>query len=286
MPRRTQAAKLLRRTNRRGQSLVEFALLLPVFLLLFAATLDLGRLYMAQISVTNAAREGAMQASRTPTAFVAGQPCPTASPESDIVMCRTLLEAKGSMVTVQPADVQLSCDPAGCTPGLGNTVTVSVTGHFQLLTPLMSAFFGGNQNVTFVSSSTAQVETLPTPTATSTPSPSPSPSPTATPTPTPSPSPTCTLPSAGFTVSGSTLNSQLKGQAPLAVTFTDTSTSPSACPISGWTWTFGDGQSATGQGPVNHTYQNSGTYQAYLTVTNAAGSATSAVQTITAQGNN
>ena len=279
MPRYQRRRARSHRTRSRGQSLVEFTLLLPVFLLLFAATLDLGRIYMAQISVTNAAREGAMQASRTPTAFVPDQPCPTSSPDSDLVMCRTLLEAEGSMVSVQPADVQLTCNPATCATGLGNTATVTVTGHFQLLTPLLSAFFGGNQNVTFMSSSTAQVETLPTPAATSTPTPTPTP----TPSPTPTPVPTCTLPSAGFTVSGPNLNKQLKGQAPLAVTFTDTSTSPAACPISGWAWTFGDGQSATGQGPVNHTYQLNGTYQAYLTVTNSAGSSTSAVQTITAQ---
>ncbi len=287
MDRHRHLPRLLRRPSprSRGQALVEFALLLPVFLLVFAGVLDAGRLYMAQISVTNAAREGAMQASRTPTSFIPGQPCPTDPTDTtDLVMCRTLLEAKGSAVDVQPADVQLSCNPSTCAPGLGDTATVTVTGHLQLLTPLMSAFFGGTQNVTFSSSATTQIETLPAPTATASPTPTPSPSPTPTPTPTPTPAPTCMLPSAGFTVTGSQLNSQLKGQAPLTVTFTDTSTSPSACPIQSWTWTFGDGYSTGGQGPVNHTYQVKGTYQAYLTVTNAAGSSTSAAQTITAQG--
>jgi hypothetical protein len=55
----------------RGQSIVEFANVLPVFLLLFATILDLGRI-RARISVTNAAR-GTFQAAN-PTSFKAGAP--------------------------------------------------------------------------------------------------------------------------------------------------------------------------------------------------------------------
>jgi Flp pilus assembly protein TadG len=43
----------------RGQSLVEFALVLPLFLLLFFAIVDMGRAVFVYNSVTNAAREGA-----------------------------------------------------------------------------------------------------------------------------------------------------------------------------------------------------------------------------------
>jgi hypothetical protein len=50
----------------RGQSLVEFALILPVFLMFFGAVLDLGRVAAAQITVTNVAREAAFQAAETP----------------------------------------------------------------------------------------------------------------------------------------------------------------------------------------------------------------------------
>lgn len=42
-----------------GQSLVEFALVLPLFLLLFFAIVDMGRAIFVYNSVTNAAREGA-----------------------------------------------------------------------------------------------------------------------------------------------------------------------------------------------------------------------------------
>jgi len=42
-----------------GQSLVEFALVLPVLLIVLLGVLDLGRLYFAYVTVTNASREGA-----------------------------------------------------------------------------------------------------------------------------------------------------------------------------------------------------------------------------------
>ena len=275
-PRRRARAR--RATPTRGQSLVEFALILPVFLLLFAATLDLGRLFLSQISLTNAAREGAMQASKTPTSFVSGAACDEAT---NRVICRTLLEAKGSTVTVQPADVQLTCDPVDCSKGLGHTATVTVTGHFQLLTPLLSAFFGGNPNLTFATTSTAQIETLPESSAAPASTPTPEPSPSASPTATPTPVPVCTLPSAGFTATPVT------GTSPLIVTFTDTSTSSPSCQITSWRWDFDDHTTYIGQAPPAHQFlsQNKnqpGVYQVSLTVANAAGSNTSAAQTITA----
>ena len=42
-----------------GQALVEFALLLPLFLMLLFGMIDFGRAYSASVTQTNAAREGA-----------------------------------------------------------------------------------------------------------------------------------------------------------------------------------------------------------------------------------
>jgi PKD repeat protein len=76
-------------------------------------------------------------------------------------------------------------------------------------------------------------------------------------------------PTASFTASPTS------GTAPLAVTFTDTSTgSPTS-----WSWDFGDGTTSTLQNP-QHTYGTPGTYTAKLTATNAAGSS-DATATIT-----
>jgi len=43
----------------RGQSLVEFALVLPLLLMLILGAIDFGRLFYTKIIITNAAREGA-----------------------------------------------------------------------------------------------------------------------------------------------------------------------------------------------------------------------------------
>jgi Flp pilus assembly protein TadG len=48
--------------KRRGQALVEFALVIPIFLLVLVAIFDLGRAVFAYNTLTNAAREGARMA--------------------------------------------------------------------------------------------------------------------------------------------------------------------------------------------------------------------------------
>ena len=54
------ALRLRRRRHRSaGQSLVEFALVLPIFILVLVALFDLGRAVFAYNTLTNAAREGA-----------------------------------------------------------------------------------------------------------------------------------------------------------------------------------------------------------------------------------
>jgi len=50
----------------RGQSLAEFALVLPFLLILVLAAIDYGRAYFDYVSVTNAARTGASYASAGP----------------------------------------------------------------------------------------------------------------------------------------------------------------------------------------------------------------------------
>ncbi|AKB58388.1 glutaminyl-peptide cyclotransferase [Methanosarcina barkeri] len=61
----------------------------------------------------------------------------------------------------------------------------------------------------------------------------------------------------------------LSGDAPLKVTFTETS---KGSPTS-WKWDFGDGKYSTEKSPT-HTYSAAGTYTVKLTATNAAGSST------------
>jgi PKD repeat protein len=131
----------------RGQSLVELALVLPILLLLVAGALDLGRVFFASVTITNAAREGAMQAAKTPA-------------DTAAIQTRAQFEAQNSGVTIAPTDITASCSLTGCPRQAGSTVTVDVTGTFSLITPLLAPLFGG-QSIPFSSSATAQVEYLP-----------------------------------------------------------------------------------------------------------------------------
>jgi Flp pilus assembly protein TadG len=59
------------RHSSRGQSLVEFALVVPVLLLLLMAILQIGLLLTTQVGLTNAAREAARNASSIPVSTTA-----------------------------------------------------------------------------------------------------------------------------------------------------------------------------------------------------------------------
>ena len=278
---RTVPSSRLRPGRRtRGQALVELAILLPVLLLLFLATLDLGRLFYSNITLYNAAREGAMEASVNPGSFVSGAPCDKAT---NRVMCRAVNEAKGSFVTVSTAGVSLSCSP-DCSPALGNTVTVRVEGTFGLITPLMGVFTGG-QNVLLAAEASAQIATAPvggiastpspspTPTPTPTPTPVPTPTPTgapgptSTPTPTPSPSPTpaCFAPTANFTVNPTSGSRRRNANFPgTTFVFTDTSTNMTAGCGTIWSWNFGDGSGSSSMQHPTYVYSSANTNPGFL----------------------
>ena len=57
------------RARQRGQSLTEFALLLPILLLLTVAALDFGRVYLGYINIQNMARIAANYAANNPLAW-------------------------------------------------------------------------------------------------------------------------------------------------------------------------------------------------------------------------
>jgi hypothetical protein len=252
-------------------------------LLLLLGAIDLGRVFFVKIAVANAAREGALMAAQEPASWSAGAACSS----SNKVMCAVQRESDGAGVTIAPADVALACS-GGCSNTYGNRVTVTVTGHFSLLTPIMSVFTGG-QNVTFSESAEADIiaypASLPFPTPAPTPTPTPSPTPTPTPaptgaptptpagptpspSPTPTPVPTCAPPTVGFTTSQQNKNKP--------VIFTSTSTPTTGlCAISYYRWEFGDGATSAGSLPsASHDYGRTGqglTFNVTLTVTTPGG---------------
>jgi hypothetical protein len=176
--------------------------------------------------------------------------------------------------------VVASCNPA-CSKDYGNEVTVTVTGHFTLLTPLIGAFTGG-QDITLASTAKADVIEVPVPigTPTPTPTPVPTPDPSATPTPTPAPSPTPSpTPACAPPYAAATWSVQNK-----RIDFTSMSTPTSGeCAIIHWRWAFGDTAISEGFLPtVSHQYPAKNTsYVVTLTVRIADGQTTTTVFTVT-----
>jgi hypothetical protein len=145
-----------RRERTRGQSLVEFALVLPIMLILLAAAIDLGRLFYAYVAVENAAKEGAFYGSRNPLCDDSGNPnC--ANPNNVVWHVQNEATNIGSQFSTN-----VSCwTPAGalvqpmndCLDGYTYRVTVSYP--FRLLTPILGSIV--NQNLNLASESQATV---------------------------------------------------------------------------------------------------------------------------------
>jgi Flp pilus assembly protein TadG len=105
----------------KGQSLVEFAIVLPFLLVILAGVLDVGRLYYVSVSISDAAAEGA--------AYAAINPDNTAE-----IVARAQAASTG-MVEVQEDMVMVDCPVIAS----GQPVTVTVNYDFVVATPLLNA---------------------------------------------------------------------------------------------------------------------------------------------------
>ncbi len=103
------------RGRSRGQSLVEFALVLPVFLVLLGTAIDAGRMFFSYVAITNGAREGAVYGGMNPDCDTAA-----ACPNPNNVTYRVTQET-GAGVTVTVACFAPNGTPRGslaaCTEG-------------------------------------------------------------------------------------------------------------------------------------------------------------------------
>jgi Flp pilus assembly protein TadG len=170
------------REGRRGQSLTEFALTLPVVLLLVLFGLDFGRVFLGWVTLTNAAREAANYAAMNPTAWGSE---PNFAVQAEYARLVTT-ETTGANCTM-PDPIPDPTFPSGTS--LGSPADVSITCHFSLITPVISQIVGNAVAVTAASAFPVRagiIEGIPTP------SPSPTPTPTPAPTATPTPGPTAT----------------------------------------------------------------------------------------------
>src|SRR3954468_3081543 len=101
------------RRHSRGQSLAEFALVIPLFLVMLFGIIDIGRVIWANDALANAAREGARYASVTGSSLVT----PTSTKVDIKTDARNYAIAAGTNVTVTVcySAVTTASATAGCT---------------------------------------------------------------------------------------------------------------------------------------------------------------------------
>ncbi len=118
------------RRSRKGQSLVELALILPLLLMIVMGVIDFGRLFGSYIALQNASREGARFASLYSTTVTV-----------DEIKARAISEAAATGYPGIRADQVLVEPPSGWRDG--DAVTVRMIYPFQLLT---TTIFGRSQD--------------------------------------------------------------------------------------------------------------------------------------------
>lgn len=197
-----RASRPGRRTLRdRGQSLVEFALVLPILLLITLIALDFGRAFFAWVTVTNASRAGAAYAASHPNSW-------GASPDPNIVAIYDA-EINTDLLPVNcdapsPLPTPTFPDPSPNTYSLGARVSVSLTCVFHPLTPGIGNLIGFNIPITATTVYPVRageiangpiLNAAPSPSGSAGATPTPTPTSTASASPTPTPTPvTCNVP--------------------------------------------------------------------------------------------
>lgn len=237
-----------RRRSGRGQSVVEFALLLPVLLLIVMVALDFGRIFLGWINLQQMVRVAADYAAANADAWgTPGDPVKQARYDELILNDARKINCE----TQDPLP-----DPIVTGTGLGSPVTSNIACTFGVITPIISHVLGGeillNASVTYPVKQ-GLIGSIPG-----------------------GGGPPVLAPVASFTASPTS------GYGPLTVTFTDTSTND---PTS-WLWDL-DVALESQQGPHVVTYpactEPDGVceYGVRLTVQNSGGISTPAAATIT-----
>jgi len=111
----------VKRDSERGAAAVEFAILLPLLLMLVLGTIEFGRAYNAQITLTNAARDGVrvMAINNDPTAAK-----------------KAAQNAAASISTIPVSNITLSTT----TCSTGNQVTLTIKYTLSTITGIAGPF--------------------------------------------------------------------------------------------------------------------------------------------------
>ena len=232
------------RERSRGQSLAEFALVLPVILFITLIALDFGRVYLGYINLQNMARIAANYASNNATAWADNDTVVKATYQSlvrnDALATNCQLPLVGGVRTApDPAF------PSGTS--FGDTAEVAITCTFPVITPFVSQIVGNSVAVSASAAFPIRTGQMASDAGGG---------------------PVTAAPNPAFSADDT------YGPSPRSVQFHDES---GGYPT-GWLWDFGDGTTSTDRDPV-HVYIDERSYDVSLIVTNSFGSSEPLVKT-------
>ncbi|MDF9406928.1 pilus assembly protein [Pelotomaculum isophthalicicum JI] len=105
--------------DKRGQALVELALVLPLLIILLMGTMEFGRIFHSYLLITNASREGARAGITSQT-------------DSEIIT-----KVKDVAATLNLTDAQITITPNQSARTRGVPLTVKVDYSVNLITPVL-----------------------------------------------------------------------------------------------------------------------------------------------------
>jgi len=109
----------MKRRNEKGQSLVEFALVVPLVILILMAIIEFGFMFNAYITISNASREGARLG---------------ALGSSDTAVVTRVVDTS---VALDPTKLSVAITPAN--RSRGDMIRVQVNYDYVLITPIVSS---------------------------------------------------------------------------------------------------------------------------------------------------
>lgn len=121
-----------------GSSILEFALIAPIFCLLLFAAMDYSRIFCVEMTLQNAVREAgryAITGNHLPDPLHQGKNLSRVASITQI--------ARQAALDIDSSGIQISSvgGGSGSAGGPGDTVTISLTTHLPLMTPLVAQFF-------------------------------------------------------------------------------------------------------------------------------------------------
>jgi Flp pilus assembly protein TadG len=125
--------KRMRARDHRGQTIVEFALILPVFILVLVGIVDFGRAVYASSTIQNAAREAVRVAIVDQNLTVI---------ETEAIEHAVALGIDAADVDVIFLDADYTSGPCSTTPAVGCIAEVEVRYTYNAATPILGNIVG------------------------------------------------------------------------------------------------------------------------------------------------